>query len=732
MTGAGIVHVSRFTFHLALAVLLLAASHSPAAPATTQSDLPLIPDTVIAEIEVWVTPPEEEPADVEKIRRFNKAMRLSVDAQREYPQAPNLHIVRNLMLTAAQHLAVLDNSDENRQRILDIANRIMDSEAPDEAKLQADLLLTQVKIAEGNDRDIAGHIQRFMRRHAKSAPAATRIYAIMLAQANGQSIDKMADELQKNYIDEPGVRAFLRTNLGRTTDIGRSFKTTLTRLDGSKLVLPRDLFGKTVVLQYYSLRSPMCLPAMDQARKFYGEFKTEAEVVSISIDPSRPETEKFVKEQKMDWTVIFSGLGRKDPTAQSWGVSTVPYYWFITSDGRNTGNDFYQWTRTGEWNTAARGMVETSRGLNQQIAFYATGAFIVTTPPSKPIDVAPATSQPIATPVVVVDSAKDIPQALVDRMESLVVYPIDGLTDAQKLSRYLATIELGTSIEKNYPAAPDLHLIRNRILSAAQGIAWTRRDTESWERVKTLAEAARKTDMPAEAKLLPEFLLLQRQVMLGQVSDADAAGAARELVSRYAKTPAATNSLMCAVILSLELGNESLRAEVMTPLHSSLDKPFVRQMLRHIFKARIDTGLPFNATLTKTDGTKLKLPDDLRGKVVMITFWTKARGIGFPAFAGLKARPGFSTDDVVMVCISLDGTAPDAEALSKAYGMPQIHTFSGLGRYDPTALYFGVTSTPSMWTIGRNGNVFADEQYGDWGWAMQQQLADPKPPRPKK
>ncbi len=71
------------------------------------------------------------------------------------------------MLTAAQRLATLDGDKESPKRIVEIANRIVASNAPAEAKAAADFLLTGADIAgSDNDPQVAAKIQRFLSRYS--------------------------------------------------------------------------------------------------------------------------------------------------------------------------------------------------------------------------------------------------------------------------------------------------------------------------------------------------------------------------------------------------------------------------------------------------------------------------------------------------------------------------------------------------------------------------------------
>jgi len=130
----------------------------------------VIPQPTLVELAGQYVSPDAAMTDAAKTRRYNLMLARGKVLAERFPDALNLYELRGLMLRAAQGLAVVEPSDKTRQRMLDLAGRIVNSDAPDEARMPADLLLTYAQIA-AHERDSHGAavaIARFADRYYES------------------------------------------------------------------------------------------------------------------------------------------------------------------------------------------------------------------------------------------------------------------------------------------------------------------------------------------------------------------------------------------------------------------------------------------------------------------------------------------------------------------------------------------------------------------------------------
>ena len=100
-------------------------------------------------------------------------------------------------------------------------------------------------------------------------------------------------------------------------------------LQGKLQGLPK---GKVVLLNFWATWCPPCRKEVPSMVKLYNQFKGKGfEIVAVSVDRSRDDVVKFVKEQNMTFTVLHDV---DSTTAQGYGVFRYPETFIIDRNGK--------------------------------------------------------------------------------------------------------------------------------------------------------------------------------------------------------------------------------------------------------------------------------------------------------------------------------------------------------------------------------------------------------------
>ena len=277
------------------------------------------------------------------VAQTRKVLELGNQIEEDHPNASNLYKVWQRMYQAASFLARQAGDEAARQRLLGIAAKIVNSDAPIGAKPEPDFLLTLSALSpkedESPDKEKAvKSIDDYFGRY-KDTPAAAQgaVFATVLALRTDQkaAANKYIEKLETDYIKSPDALGLLR-ELGRHPDVGRPFEAELIRLDGTKLSLPEDLKGKVVVVDFWATWCKPCRASMPHLKEAYAAYRDKGvEFVGVSLDrPGQKERVKqYVSENELNWIHTYSGKFWSDPTARRYGVSGIPAMWVIGKSG---------------------------------------------------------------------------------------------------------------------------------------------------------------------------------------------------------------------------------------------------------------------------------------------------------------------------------------------------------------------------------------------------------------
>lgn len=273
------------------------------------------------------------------------------------------------------------------------------------------------------------------------------------------------------------------------------------------------------------------------------------------------------------------------------------------------------------------------------------------------------------------------------------------------LSQMQSFIANSLILEAQYPHAPNLYILRLGILRANGIIFREKKDLPSRRAMVAAAQGVLDSPAPAIAKVYPDRVVTAERLQpLGGKPAADPEGILRQFAARYAGTPAAAQGLIEAYRLAQQAGQAALAAEFVATLEARhADGAGVFRFLTEIGRRPL-----FRAALTRLEGGPLVLPDDVKGKIVVVEFWATwepACAANQPLMRKVRSRYGPKGVEVVGISLDAAGRTEELKQYVRDAGLGWTQTYSGQFKDDATALRCGVTSVPSVWVLDRKGRA---------------------------
>jgi thiol-disulfide isomerase/thioredoxin len=340
---------------------------------------------------------------------------------------------------------------------------------------------------------------------------------------------------------------------------------------------------------------------------------------------------------------------------------------------------------------------------------------------------APAEGEPVEAP----EDANVVPRSELAKLAGAIQIPRGTeRAEAIKLFKQQApkAIELGKQIEAKYPEAENLHEVRGFIVRMAATLAEQTGEAQWWKTVDDTTDRMLQGDPQPEVRAFARYFQAKKTIAANDLKGEAIDKAINDYVDSLKGTPAAAQ----AMIMGITLAIENQRRDLVKPMADTLEKdyltsPGVAAFLKQQLKRDISlVGEPFEATLTRLDGSKLNLPEDLEGKVVVIDFWATWCG---PCIASLPHMKEFYAEykdkGVEIVGISLDrpGKADHVKEFAKQRGLDWVHTYSGEFWNDPTARRYGISGIPSVWVLDKQGRIYSENARGREGAVVDEVLA---------
>ncbi len=296
---------------------------------------------------------------------------------------------------------------------------------------------------------------------------------------------------------------------------------------------------------------------------------------------------------------------------------------------------------------------------------------------------------------------------------------------AQQMKQVLSQ---GERLVEKHPEADNLHEVQGMMLVAAGELHRMSPSESTTQRVERLAKQVMSSKTaPAGHKMMADARLTSVKLD-GVTGDDKQAALIQQMVKRYADTPLAGQAYATGAMFADMYDHDQLADRYAKTIKANYSNdPQAMKVLEMIGRGP-HVGEPFQASLTRLDGSKLNLPEDLKGKVVIVDFWATWCGPCIQSLPHLKkVYQEYEPKGVEIVGISLDraNKADHLRQFVQQQNMDWVHTYSGKYWQDPTVQKYGVQGIPAIWVLDRSGKVVSTNARSDLEQTLDQALANP-------
>jgi len=549
--------------------------------------LPLWASTPVAELDQSLAAASDATSPARQrlaVRRVIRDAEQLVEAQKD---TPDRFPILEFLFRARQQLIALDDDPQHRKALLETCRQLV--KAPDDMallRLEADLLLSQAEQAkkgEGADRSEA--LRQFVARYV-STPAGTRALraAMLMALEFGDS--RLVDDLRaitaEHYSSDLEMITFLRDNLGGQV-FGVPFVGHYQRSDDKMERFPMDVLGHSSMVIFWSKDNENVLQYLTDMAAAYKldqrNIDGRIEIISVNLDELPDAGESIIRAVGADWPCLHFPGGRDSPVYKAY-VRTDPLNLRVAPTGQTAmiTHDYSRKRsepRTKEIEQEIK-QIKPSEDLTQYIENFRratirgwnrdeyamnlsalmTGDFLIFDPET--------TLDPLLPPELKATGAKagplkrspnSVPEETLAAIQNCLIAPPHryhaGISEIR--TSYQNMVDLSRKAIADHPEAPDLWIVRNRLMIGLLGLWKTDFKLEHFEAAVAEAELAMEAGFPDGTDLIARFCLARQALRDPQADD----GAVIDgLVADYGGNKAPGPALAVACLLALDVADE--------------------------------------------------------------------------------------------------------------------------------------------------------------------------------
>lgn len=668
---------------LLFVVLCCAAAGWLAPISHAQESAPAISKQTIAEFDKVMSASGEGASEARQRLAQRRVIRDAEQLVETHKDDPGRFLGLEFLFRAYQRLISMDDDTGHRTALLEICRELV--KAPNdlaELRLEADLLLNQAELAkQGANAEARANALRPLVDRYVDTPAGAKVLrmAMLIALELGDIglVNHLRGLIAERFAADHDLIAFQRDKLGGQV-LGAPFAGHFTRSDGKAVRYPMDLLGRSTMLLFWSKEDSgldyvkgIAAAALANKELVAGRM----EIVSFNLDNLPDAGESIIRGLGVDWPVLHLPGGRENPVFNAY-VRSSPLNLRVSPTGQAAlvmaGTDRVKVVENGTPDYPRTLESTLSRSWSGErytmhLAALMAGDFLVLDPegaidPARPPELKAAIVgevKPLSR------TAVSVPEETLRAIQESFVMPPRRyrLSYQETMTAYSKAVEVSRKAIADHPDAPDLWIVRNRLIIALLGLWKTEANLAHLE--AAIAESKAAFDSGAYPKgcdLIARFCMTRAALR-------DPAANPGEVIDRFLSASggesASGPALAAAALLALDVADrvrfEKLREAIVSNhteqpgmwIFSSflLDRFHRYWLFQEPFQAGwsygrregnfMSTGVGEQASrmlkteLRTAEGKPFHIPADLDSEWTLILFsapapWSKVRGDGLP------------------------------------------------------------------------------------------------------
>ena len=676
--------ISNITSSLVLSILCLILSGLLTSKLIAQDAATTISKEVVAELDKQLNEAKAVSSEARQRLAVRRVISDAEDLVAAHATDTSRFLALEFLFRAYQRMLALDKDAENRKAFLAICHELV--KAPDEfaeLRLEADLLLSQADLSkQGANAEARGKALRPLVERYLNTPVAAKVLRMTMLMAlelgDNRLVTDLQEMIEQRFASDLEMIAFQRDKLGGQV-LGAPFAGIFKRSDGKVVRLPMDTLGRSTMLLFWSkenggedLLKGIAAAALEKKDDLNGRL----ELISFNLDELPDAGESFIRSLGVNWQVLHLPDGKKNPIYNAFvredprilTVNPTGYTALIMAgtgrtkmkpDGKPDYTQMFQSTLARSWTEPRYVMQIDSLMIGDFLVSDPEGRLNSTLPPElKSYAMGEKTQQ-------LVRVGASVPEKTLQAIQDCFVSPPlrYRLSHNEARANYKKTVELCRKAIKDHASAPDLWIVRNRLVIALMGLWKTEADLSKREEAVTEAKAALAAGYPVGCDVVARFCIAREAL---RDPAANPQTVIRQFVSENGGDKASGAVLSVAALLALDVadrkGFEDYRMAILkshteysmmwTFTSFLLDRNHCYWLFQVPFTAGWSYGRREGYFLGKGDaendhrtlrtklgaeqGKALSIPEDLDSQWTAIVFaksapWSSKRDDGLPA-----------------------------------------------------------------------------------------------------